>query len=239
MICFLYPVITVLTNLDPLFYVLNFFLPPEKETCLALIVATLFLRLFVSAIGTYEFLRFNTLHFFVILSILQTTLACLRSVTENSFLKERLTFKLYTILRIIMKTADYFSRHVVAHLLLFCQISIVSMLWLVLKCWHILPIFITSMFGLTAVSALYVIILNIHCAVEISHSSDKFVQCKKALNHTFNRESGKHYSFLKWSSQRMLPIRFGTQFVIGAKTPISYFEVLMINFTNAVLLINP
>ncbi len=237
--CLLYPVVSVFVKLDPFYYIFEFFLPPPNERCLVLICGTIFIRFVLSAVGAYEFLRFSTLHLFVYLSIFLTILTCLRNVIKMLRVGETTTLKLYIMLSIIMKTVDYFIRHVIAHLLFFCQILLVSTWWLVFKCYFIMPVIMTSVFGIAAVGTLIIIIPIISIAVEISNTSQQFVNHKKAMSHTFNRRSRKYYYYLKWNSQRILPMRFGTQFIIGVNTPISYLDVLMVNLTNAILLINP
>ncbi len=97
----------------------------------------------------------------------------------------------------------------------------------------------TAAFGIIGVFTLFIVITIIPRAVEISDTSEKFLKYKTATNHTFNRSSRKYYYFLKWGSKQMLPMRFGTYFVISVETPINYLEVLMINLTNATLLISP
>lgn len=75
--------------------------------------------------------------------------------------------------------------------------------------------------------------------VEISDASLNFVVRKKALCHTFNKYNKNYYYYMRWNSQRMLPVRFGAQFILSKDTPINYLAVLMTNLTNSILLINP
>ncbi len=225
--CFVFPVVIVLLKLDPLYHILVIFLPPADEWSLYLVVPIILLRIFVLAVYAYEYSRFFILHIFVFASIIFTTSTCLRKVIRNFMMPETITLKSYIRLCIVMKASDYFIRHANAHLMVFYQIFIISMYWLVIKCWNILPIYITLAFCMIAVGTSVASVLIIPCTVEICTASEKFLIYKKARNHTFNRNSRKYFNFLKWSSQQMLIVRFGDQFIFNERTLINYLNVSM------------
>ncbi len=238
-ICFIMPIVGTLAELDPFYFIFEFALPSIYERSLLSIFVTYFIRLFICSIGIYEFARFISLHIFVCVCIVFTISNCLRKLFRNSKSQEGSVLRLYIQLRIVMKTIDYFLRHVVILLFVCAQLLIVSIWWLILKCWNILPIYMTLVFLMVAFNVTSTVSVLLPRSVEISDSSAKFIAIKKAEHHSFNGRSKTYYYFLKWSAQRMLPMRFGTQFTLSKKTPISYIDVLMVNLTNAILLVNP
>lgn len=187
----------------------------------------------------YESSRFSILYLFVFQSLTVTTSTCLRKIIRNTWMTETKTLQLYNMLRVSLKSSDFYTQYIYFYLLVLLQIFITLSMWVVIKGWNILPIYITLVFGLAAKSTLVTIPLIMPPAVEICETSEKFVKLKKLMYHTFKRGSIKYHCFLKWRSQRMLPIRFGTYFIMNARTPIRYFKVLVDNLTNAILLVNP
>ncbi len=81
------------------------------------------------------------------------------------------------------------------------------------------------------------VILVLLQSAELSEASMEFDKQKRSSYHTFNRSRKNYYHFIRWKSQRMLPVRFSAQFTLNKDTPIKYFEVVLTNLTNAVLLI--
>lgn len=112
-------------HLDPFYYMLKMFLPPENEWGLPLKALIFFVRVFVITVCAFEGSRFGTLHIFVFLSIILTMSTCLQQLYRNFIKSETKTFKLYNMSRVVMNATDYFTRHVMAHSLAFGQLFIV------------------------------------------------------------------------------------------------------------------
>ncbi len=138
-ICALLPVVTVFANIDPLYLILQMFLPPANQCNLILVVATFVVRFFMLTIFTYECSRFSTIHFIVFLSIIFTMNNCLRTVIRNLLMPQTVSLKFYNQLSIIVKAFDQYTRCTFGCIFCIWQVIIVSTWWLVLKCSNILP----------------------------------------------------------------------------------------------------
>ncbi len=233
------PIVVISCNLDPFYYVFELFLPDSHNRTLFLIATLILIRFFLGIVCVFECTRFLSIILFIHLSIALTMLTCLRQLIRQPSRWERRTLKLYTQLRIILKIGDYFIRYVLLFALTCPQFIITTLWWLVLKCWHLLPVPITLLAFQGAVVTTLAVTILLPRQIEICSSSEKFVKRKTALHHTFNKYNKNRYYFLRWKSQRILPIRFGVQFTLNKSTPIGYLNVFITNLTNAVLLINP
>lgn len=231
--------VAVFGNIDPFYYVLELILPSPYYRSIFLIIASIAIRISLTLMATYEFCRFACFHLFLAISGACAMITCLKQLANPFCKTEQSILGIYTKLRIILKITDNFLHHVVMLFIVCSQVVVTCLWWIVIKCYNILPVTVNLMLWmLTLISTLIVIIL-LPRAVEISDSSEKFVEFKKAMHHTYNKANKHRYYFLQWKSQRMLPIRFGTQFVINKDTPINYFNVLITSLTNAILLIHP
>lgn len=233
------PIVGIVWNLDPFYHAFDLVLPSKYERSLTFVLTIPLLRLFLGWVCVYEFSRFTCILLILLISTSLTMVTCLRQLVRQSSRTEWSTLQLYTQLRIVLKIGDYFIHFFLLFLLVCVQFILTTIWWLVLKCWDLLPIFITVIAIYAAVLATVAVSSILSMGVEICSTSQKFILHKKAVNHTFNKHNDKRYIFLKWASQRMLPIRFGSQFTFSKSTPIGYLEVFITNLTNAVLLINP
>lgn len=235
--CFVLPIVGVLSNSDPFGHIFDLFGERQSESLKLVIFIARFLLMIACL---YEFSRYGTLICFVFFSIVFTISTCLRKVIRDFMAPDEVSFKLYNHLCIVIRQTEYFTSHLFAVLLVISQILMVSLWWFLVKCWNLITIYITMLFGVVAMGTLFTtVIIIVPYAVEISEASKKFLETKKAKHHTFNRRSKKYYCFCKWSSRQMLPMRFGSRFVMSVKTPINFLNVLMTNLANATLLINP
>ncbi len=96
--------------------------------------------------------------------------------------------------------------------------------------------FIAFVLGTLGTAAAFILL---PWAVEISETSLKFVKTKQSSYHNFDRNSKLWYYFLKWRAQQMLTVKFGSFFLWKKEAIITYLCVLLNNFTDAIILINP
>lgn len=176
---------------------------------------------------------------FVLLTALFTVDACLRVIVNHSYKTERISLTLYCQLRVFFKVADLVLRNIILLLLSCATVITTSVWWASFKCWGILPVFVSFSTCLIAIIITVLLVVFLPRAVKICDDSQKLINHKKATYHTYDRYNRNRYYFLLWTAQRMLPIRFGHQFVISYQTPINYFSVLMTCLTNACLLVSP
>lgn len=238
-IFFLLPLATVVMDLDPAYYIFELFLPSRYERNLTTIILAVLLRWFLFMVVVLEFLRFGFMIVFFLVVLAFTAIKCVNQTVNCSHRSERVTLKLYMQLRIILKVGDHFIRHLIALLLIFAQVLITATAWMVLMCRHILPIPIYLVACLALILATVAVLVLFPCAVKITETSRKFVLHKMALHHTFNRFHKNYYYFIKWRSKRLLAIRCGEQFILKRTTELGYYQILMTNLTNAILLVRP
>lgn len=235
------PLFLICLELDPFCFIFEIFLPSKYQRNLYIIIVFPFVRLFLGFLCVFEFCRFVALILFISLCLAFTLVNCFRELVKVS---KRNTFnfcilKMYIQLQIIMKTMDYFIRHVLV-LLLFCaQVLIVTMSWVVFKCWNQIPFIVSFAFGLAAIFSSVGVAVLLPLAVELCETSRIFVGQCKAENHTFDRHSRRYHQYLKWKSQHILPVRFGVRFTLSKASFLNYFEVLITNLTTSILLVNP
>lgn len=234
-----FPIVGVMSELDPFYSVFELILPSRYERSIPVIVVVPIIRLFFSFICVFEFVRFISTLIFLCITVIFTIVTCLRQLMLESSYPEVCLIHLYTQLQIILKTGDYFIRYVLMLLMVSAQVLIVTMWWTILKCWHQLPIYFTFVCGVVTSFTTLTVMILLPRGVEISNASQKFIENQKAIHHTFDRNNKNRYYFLRWYSQRMLPIRFGVQFTLSEDIPNNYLSVLMTNLTNSILLINP
>lgn len=86
-----------------------------------------------------------------------------------------------------MKTGDYCIRHIAA-LLMFCgQVFIPTLAWTVIKCFLLLPMYLSRCFSRSLALAMTTVIALLTRAVEIGDSIHKFIVEQQAMPHLFNR----------------------------------------------------
>lgn len=234
------PLLAILLQLDPYYYVFELILPSPYDRSVALILTIYFARLLIGYIWFFEFLRFNSILVFVAVCCEHTMLTILKQLTTQSkIFPERLLLHIYSQLSIVMNTGDYFLRNTLLIFISYSQVLIIITMWMVIRCWRLLPPYLTFLFGIGAIVTAIGVMLLIPQGVEICEYSHTFVTDKRDAFHSFNKANRNYYYFLKWKSQRMLPVKFGTQFTLNKDLPINYLDVLMANLTDAVLLIYP
>ncbi len=231
--------VLILVELDPYYFVFELFLPSPYTRSLFIIVGMPLVRFSLGVVGIFEFQRFFTVLLFLTMSGFSALLECVKELTNLSTTSERNCLSFYARLRILLISGDYIIRHVVALLLTCGQVVITSFWWIALKCDKVLPNYVIIFFYLIAIVTVGIVVLLLPQAVEINETSFAFVKQKRSSYHTFNRHNKNYYYFVRWKSQRMLPIRFGVQFTLNKDTPIGYYDVLMTNLTNSVFLIQP
>lgn len=237
-IVFVTPVL-ILMELDPFYHVFEIVLASPYERNMTTILSILLLRFFLVTISILELARFCAAFLIAVIVLAFTFTKCLQQLVHTPQINERVLLNYYIHLRIVLKIADFFLRHFVALLLIFAQVLITVSVWMVLKCRHVLPIAIIFVAYFTIVVATIALLVLLPCAVKITESSQKFVMHKLSLHHTFNRHHRDYYYFVKWRSQRLLPIRCGEQFILSQDSELNYYQILMTNLTNAILLIKP
>lgn len=235
----LFPLATVLMDLDPAYFMQEILLPSPYERRFKTIVLLFFIRWSLFSVVVLEFSRFLFNNFIFLIAPLFTLIKCVNQLIHNAQISERSTLKLYMHLRIILKIGDRFIRQIVALLLTFGQVVITVSFWMVHKCSHILPISITIVACFSFVVFTLAVAIMLPSAVKITENSHKFVMRKMAIHHTFNRYNPKYYYCVKWKSKRLLAVRCGEQFVLNRNAELGYYEILITNMTNAILLINP
>ncbi len=233
------PFVGVCLDLDPFYFVFELILPSSYYRSLSTIIGILVVRYCLGVICTFEWQRFTTILLFLIICVTHTILECMKQLNKSFGNSERQRLNLYTKLQVLLISGDYFIRHLVALLLTCGQIIIITFWWISLKCSKMLPTYLIMFTYLVAMISTALAILMLPQAVEIGEISMNFVDHKTKSYHTFNRYNKNYYYYLRWKSQRRLPVRFGVQFTLNKDTPIKYFEVMMTNLTNAALLIDP
>ncbi len=228
-----------LAQLDPWYYIIEMFGPSAYERSLSLIFTILLIRIFLGMVCAFEFARFASLLLFIMLFFIFTLINCIKQLIRQPYLPRNITLRRYIQLRILMKAGDYFSRQIAVYCVLCTQLITITMWWTVLKCWSTLPSYITLCFLLVALFAPIGVLTVFPGIVAIYKTSKKLVEVKIANYHSFNRYHQNRYYYLKWYSQRVLAFRFGSQLTFNQDTFRDYFEVLIINLTNAILLIQP
>lgn len=139
-------------------------------------------------VGSYECSRFYYQHIFMSISIICAIGNCVQKLIRNFGISETTTFKLYNHLIVTPKAANYFTRHTLLYTLLVYQIILVSMWLLLLKCWSLLPSFMTVAFAVAGCSWRFGKIFIRPFAMEKSHASKTFMEQNRTENHTFNRK---------------------------------------------------
>ncbi len=131
------PIIMIVLNLDPFYFIFEQILPEPYDGSVFRIILIPLVRIFMAIICIFEFLRYLSVILLVFVSISVTLVTCFRKLVQDANILERRTLVLYIQLRVILKTVDYIIRYVVVLLMTLVQVIIVSMSWFVLKCWHI------------------------------------------------------------------------------------------------------
>ncbi len=234
-----FPIIAVFAELDPFYFIFELILLSPYERSISMIMNSFLARLFLVQFCVVEVWRFAFVIMFVLMCIASTLATCLENITQKVETIENNKYSFNTQLRIVLKTTDFFLRHVIVFSMICVEHTFPTVLWLLLKCWNILPAYVTFVFYLIINVIIAATLLILPLSVKIGDISEIFVLSKTASNHTFNRSNKKYYYYLKWKSLQKLPIRFGVQFILTRQTLNNYFSLLMENITNAVLLVNP
>ncbi len=100
----------------------------------------------------------------------------------------------------VLLIGDYFVRHVAILYLLFTQIVITAISWIIVKCNHILPINLTFVADLIRIFITTALVIILPHVVKICEISQKFVLQRRAVYYTVNRHKTTYYYFIKWKS---------------------------------------
>lgn len=192
-------------ELNPYYLIFELVLPSPYERSLTIIFFGFCLRLALLFVCVAEFFRFVTTIVFIVLAFLFTGSTCLKKIATNQHTSTRTTLQLYVQLRVSLVIGDYFFRHIVILFMLFGQILLTTTSWMVLKCRHILPVYIILVAFLILLFTTIGLFIILPPIVKICEFSQKSVQKRRAAFHTFNRHKTTYYYFLRWRSQRLLP----------------------------------
>lgn len=184
--------------------------------------------------------------------ILFTTISCYLAIaTRIVFMQkilqcwssngERRVLSLYKELRLEHSCCQYYLNRIAFLLVLFSQIILSSFLWITLKCYNIVPVFIILTFGAAFVGGLGLTIFLLQiCAIARMNSSELI---KKGIsNYGRSRRNYKNGIVGKtlhreWIAQQLMPIYCGGTFAFSANATLNYVNILNQNITNSVLLI--
>lgn len=235
----LLPIFGIYQNIDPFYHVFEAFLPSAYDRSLSQIIGIVFVRLFFTFVCLFEFTQFSFIITMTVLSIYFTLCSCFFSLSQLSPNRDTLTLHLYTQLRVFLYHGDYVIRNVMAIILFCLQVMVTLEWWFSLKGWGILSTSVSIFICTCAFFTTALILIFLPLGVELSARSKRFVKDRVKHYHGYNRCNPKYFWFLRWMSQQLLPIRFGTQFILDYDTLLGYFESLIGNITDAVILINP
>lgn len=233
------PLVIYYFQLDPFFFIFEILAQESDARSLLAKLLIESTRIFMIFITTYEFMRFSFLLIFSSLCYIPTIIDCLKKLLKQPNNLISRTLRLFIQLRLIVTGGDFFVRNVVAVAMFCSQVLIITANWFVIKCWDLFPLSLLSDSMNTILITTIVMAVFLTMATEINDTSVKFLEHEKNVSHLVTNGSKNRYYFLKWNAQRNLSLRFGIQFTLNRDASNTYFEVLMTNMTNALLLINP
>lgn len=226
-------------ELDPLYFVFERILPVRQQRPLTLNITIYLMRFFHMLILGLEIIRFISLFLIYIFCLVFTILRCLKELVNENDAFDRQIIRRYVHLSVSLKSSDFFHRHILGLYMVCGQIIMITSAWVAIKCSKLLPSYFITWDGIIVFILVACWVLILPQAADGCEISRKFVKRKTAIHHTFNRYNKNYEKYIRWKSNRMLPVRFGSQFYLGKSAAIKFFETLVTNFTNAALLVNP
>ncbi len=146
---------------------------------------------------------------------------------------------LYVQLKLIFASVNTLLDGFAGLLLFGGQFGTILLLWIVFKCYDLLSIYIYV--SVCVISVVFVLIASdlMPSAVKIRTCTAKLVNNKMGIHYCTNRQSTrKYYYYNLWKSQKCVGVRCASFFLVQEGLTISYFQNLVNNLVNAVILID-
>lgn len=230
--------VAVATNLDPFYYVIeqNFMPHPYYRTT-GMIMLIPLLRLFLGYFCVVEFLRFGTIGVFIIVVIVFVIVSISKKLTHVFY--EECLF-LYVQLRLVLASIKYLIDVTAKGLIFGSQLATILVLWIVLKCYNFLSVYIYVGICLLAAYLIILASLLLPAAAKVRTETKALIRKKRNLHYcSRGHKTKKLYYFNLWKSQESTYITCGSFFIIEKGVTMTYLRELIDNLVNAVLLIDP
>jgi len=229
----------IYTEMDPFHFIFEaYFAPNPYERTIPCILFLLGTRLVLSYLCVIEFIRIAIIFAITIILLVFTGINILcRLDTINNI---DVTYKFYSQLKIAF-AAVFEKLKIITLLLVFgSQAVTVMTLWLTLKCWNVIPLFISLACVLFSLYAVIVESLLITALANVEEESLVLLVRKQNRYYCRNFKSRHLYlPYIKWKAQQPISIPCGNLFIFQKSTVSTYFSQMFGNLTNSVILIEP
>lgn len=153
--------------------------------------------------------------------------------SENEFISH------FVCLRILCMLAREFISYLTLDLVTWSQFFLTGCAWISVHGFQVLPIFVVTTTSAAFVGGLGMAICILHNTTNARLLSIEIIDRQKNRWYTLARSKMTYYYFVKWKAQQPLPINCGQNFALSKDAIMNYLDVLSVNVTNAVLLIQP
>jgi len=226
-------------DLDPFHFILEAYIAPHPyERTIPCIILLLVTRLVLFFFCVVDFLRFVLI--LTITGILMvfagiSVLCRLDKVNDID-----VAYKFYSRLKIAFAAVFEKLKIITLFLVFVLQALTVMALWLVLKCWGVLPYFLSVIGLLFSVYLVITAMLMISALAKTEEESLILLVKKRNRYHCTNFKNRLLYlPYIKWQAQQAIGIPCGNLFIFKRSAVSTYFSQMFENLANSVILMEP
>lgn len=235
-----FSLVGVAANLDPFYFALEqLILPHPYYRSLSIILASWFARFILGYLCVIEITRWFSA---MVLILIVAMFAVLSIIRKLDFVACGDCFSLYIQLRIVITSIEPFTRLLTFSVILWSQIGVVLLWWLVLKCYKYMPIYMYCADLLIAIYSSILMALTLPTLSKIEANASAFIRARLNGEFCANKQQyykRKCYRYMLWRAQKSVCLECGSIFKFEGNVTMTYFSELINNLVNAVILINP
>lgn len=229
--------IAVSTNLDPFYFIAEDYLPHPYYRSLEMILIVPIIRFILGFVCVIEFLRFALIMVFILILATYVVISVSKLLQKMS---QEVCLLFYTQLRTILALVSYHLDLFAGALIFVGQFVTILALWMILKLFGYLSVYIFACICLVAAYIILMSALLLRATSAITASTQALLQAKLDRNYVSSRcKEEKYYHFVIWRSQQSICIRAGPFFPLDREVIMAYMHHLIDNLVNVVLLIDP
>ncbi len=230
--------VAVAAHLDPFYFVLEQnILPNPYNRSIELIVFIPILRSVLTCLCMIEFIRIAEIAIFAMIILVFVAVSISKKLGHVFYDKCLL---LYTQLRLLFLSIKTVVDIAIGVLIFGGQFATCLTLWIVFKCYHLLPIYIYLVICFLSIYLIVLVSLLLPATTKVRMGTRSLIRNKLNLHYCTNhRIIRKYYYFNLWLSQKSVYFCCYSFFIVQRGVTMAYLKELITNLVNAVLLINP
>lgn len=230
-------IVGTLFDIDAFHHVFEEILPAPFERSINHIIFPFLVRCTLVIICIQEFCRFGCFMTILVMTCIFGAMSVITKI-QNVRTGDRCIL-LYSRLRVIGMSVLEPFRVITCVVLLVTHFVIVSVLWMLIRCWKHIPPLISLLAGVVAFFFIIFTVLLLPILASIELKTESLVDERRKRHYWGYRSGHAKYYFKWWVAQRRLVVPCASFFTCGPGLIRGYIDWLSNNVASTVLLIGP